>query len=73
MTMFTMCLDLAIHQACCLYTVTHPNVDERKHKCLQSFKQQVAILLVGPLMNKNKAKQKIQCHYYQQLHKQQGT
>jgi hypothetical protein len=59
MTMFTMCLDLAIHQAYCLYNATHPNVNERKHKCLQSFKQQVAIFLVEPLLNKKKARQNI--------------
>jgi hypothetical protein len=48
MTMFTMCLDLAVYQAFCLYNAMLPNKAKRKHQTLLSFKPQVAQFLVEP-------------------------
>lgn len=50
MTMFTMCLDLAIHQAYCLYNALCPTTVSKKHKTLLSFKHSIAQALVLPEM-----------------------
>jgi hypothetical protein len=55
MTMFTMCLDLAVHQAFCLYKAMLPNADQRNHKTILSFKEKIAQLLVNPVLQKNTA------------------
>ncbi len=56
MTMFTMCLDLAIHQAYCMYMALHPVRQDRKHKTLLSFKGKVATFLIEPEMRRKMAK-----------------
>jgi hypothetical protein len=52
MTMFTMVLDLAIHQAYSIYISLVPNETNRKHNSLTTFKQQVALSLILLEMNK---------------------
>jgi hypothetical protein len=52
MTMFTMCLDLAVHQAFCLYKAMLPNAEQRNHKTILSFKEKIAQLLVIPVLQK---------------------
>jgi len=55
MTMFTMVLDLAIHQAYSIYISSVPNETRRKHNSLTTFKQQVALSLLLPEMNKSQS------------------
>jgi hypothetical protein len=55
MTMFTMCLDLAVHQAFCLYKAMLPNAEQRNDKTILSFKEKIAQLLVNPVLQKNTA------------------
>jgi len=55
MTMFTMVLDLAIHQAYSIYILSVPNETRRKHNSLTTFKQQVALSLLLPEMNKSQS------------------
>jgi hypothetical protein len=56
MAMFTMCLDLAIHQAYCMYMALHPVKQNRKHKTLLSFKGKVATFLIGLEMRRKTTK-----------------
>jgi hypothetical protein len=52
MKMFTMVLDLAIHQAYSIYNSTVPNETSMKHSSLRTFKQQVALPLILLGINK---------------------
>jgi len=50
MTIFTMCLDLAVQQACCIYQAVVTNADDHKHNNLVSFKKKIiSDLLEGQL------------------------
>jgi hypothetical protein len=73
MTMFTMCLDLTVHQAFCLYNSMLPNKANRKHQTLLSFKQQVAQFLVEPEQKEEWTANVILWQYYLQPVKQERT
>jgi hypothetical protein len=46
--MFMICIDLFTHQAYCLCSAVHPNVDKKKHKLYNHLN----IKWIEPLLNK---------------------